>query len=695
MQNLDTFSEIDAFIEISNAIAAAQNKGELIEVLLNNFRELVPFDDILLTVFSKQKNTHREWAYHYDKRRMDYPGFDDFINSDHPVSDGILNILMNQKDPEIFDIDKLLARHDVPAYVYAYKSTGIMQLAGVIMRNGNIEIGGMFLTSESRGRLNSDHLSVIKGLSSQVCMAIANILSIEEITRHENEKSVLLNLSSVITAIRTKDQLLKVLNDQVRQLIGFEYVVMTLRNGDNETSAIYVHSFERFTSDDHFSCAVRAEAFSDFDMKFKLVKYPVVFNASSLYEEVSNHSIQSKIKMDEIAGISMFNGDEMLGGIYFLASQKGRFITANYNLIRSIGDQLTLALLNVLANERIERQIDEISSYKQQLEEENIYLQEEISSTNNYTDIVGSDASIQKIYKLISQVSGSHSTVLILGETGTGKELIARAIHNNSPRKDKVMIKVNCATLPANLIESELFGHEKGAFTGATDKRIGKFELANHSTLFLDEIGELPLDLQVKLLRALQEKEIERVGGRSTIRVDVRIIAATNRNLLKEVHLGNFRSDLYFRLNVFPITLPPLRDRKNDIPMLACHFLTKHSKNIKGIMKLTSKAVKQLSAYNWPGNIRELEHVIERSILLSSGPTIDRVYVHADEETYNETDETYIKSIDEVEREHIIAVLIKCNNKVSGIGGAAEMLRIPSTTLNSKMRRLNIKKQIG
>jgi formate hydrogenlyase transcriptional activator len=341
----------------------------------------------------------------------------------------------------------------------------------------------------------------------------------------------------------------------------------------------------------------------------------------------------------------------------------------------------------------IELQIAEISKYNQQLAGVDHYMQEEMHGTHNYDEIVGSSAIMNQIFQMVSQVSETPSTVLILGETGTGKELIARAIHNNSPRKDKVMIKVNCATLPASLIESELFGHERGAFTGATDKRIGKFELANHSTLFLDEIGELPLDLQVKLLRALQEKEIERVGGRNTIHVDVRIIAATNRNLLKEVHAGNFRSDLYFRLNVFPITLPPLRERREDIPMLACHFLAKHAKNSKGQMKLTARVMKQLVAYAWPGNIRELEHVIERSVLLTYGTTIDRVYVHTEEEEpIEEFDNDRVKTIDEVEREHIITVLNKCNNKIAGIGGAAELLKIPSTTLNSKMRRLNIKK---
>jgi formate hydrogenlyase transcriptional activator len=323
------------------------------------------------------------------------------------------------------------------------------------------------------------------------------------------------------------------------------------------------------------------------------------------------------------------------------------------------------------------------------------YLQEEIQATHHYEEIIGASHEMSKIFRLVSQVAASDSSVLILGETGTGKELIARALHNHSERKVKVMVKVNCATLPANLVESELFGHEKGSFTGAYEKKIGKFELAHNSTLFLDEVGELPLDLQVKLLRALQEKEIERVGGRVTIKTNARIIAATNCHLQKDVQAGKFRADLYFRLNVIPIYLPPLRERKEDILSLADHFLHKYArKTIGRDMHFSARAMKELLAYNWPGNVRELEHQIERSILLTNGTTIDNVFLPAESNNHALICDSYIKSIDEVEREHIVYVLRKTSGKVAGIGGAAELLRIPSTTLNSKMKRLKIQKRL-
>jgi transcriptional regulator with GAF, ATPase, and Fis domain len=295
---------------------------------------------------------------------------------------------------------------------------------------------------------------------------------------------------------------------------------------------------------------------------------------------------------------------------------------------------------------------------------------------------------------MISLVAPSNSTVLLLGETGTGKELIARAIHNSSPRKDRLMIKVNCAALPSNLIESELFGHEKGAFTGAIEQRIGKFELANKSTLFLDEIGEMPLETQVKLLRVIQERELERVGGKSTIKVDVRIIAATNRNLEEEIKAGRFRSDLYYRLNVFPISLPPLRKRVEDIEPLADFFLARYSRKTgRKINAISASVLKELKSYAWPGNVRELEHLIERSVLLSRETVLNEIqlpktYVAVNEHSFDIPN----LPLREVERNYIIETLKRCDGKIAGTGGAAEILDIPSTTLHSKLQKLGISK---
>jgi formate hydrogenlyase transcriptional activator len=316
-----------------------------------------------------------------------------------------------------------------------------------------------------------------------------------------------------------------------------------------------------------------------------------------------------------------------------------------------------------------------------------------VTSQGEESTLIGESPTIQKIFSLLDLVAPSDSTVLLLGETGTGKELIARAIHNGSPRYAKSMIKVNCAALPANLIESELFGHERGSFTGAVDRRIGKFELASGGTLLLDEVGEMPLESQVKLLRALQEREIERVGGRTTIKVDARIIAATNLNLEKEVAEGRFRSDLYYRLNIFPIRLPALRDRKEDIPLLANHFLSRFAKKAgRTIETLGDSLLRELMRYDWPGNIRELEHLMERTILLTPGTKISHIELPSTGRISCPVS-VPLKTIDENERDHILAIINYCCGRASGNGGAAEILGVPNSTLHSKMKRLGIVRQ--
>jgi len=312
----------------------------------------------------------------------------------------------------------------------------------------------------------------------------------------------------------------------------------------------------------------------------------------------------------------------------------------------------------------------------------------------DFNGMIGNSTLLQSAFTKLKLVAPDDTSVLILGESGTGKEKIAQTIHQLSPRKNKPMVTVNCAALPLTLIESELFGHEKGAFTGAADRRIGKFEQADGGSIFLDEIGELPLEAQVKLLRVLQEKEIERLGGNYTKKINVRIITATNRNLEKEVAEGRFRLDLYYRLNVFPIELPALRLRKEDIPVLTTHFIHKYGrKGSSSVTSISIAALNQLQAYDWPGNIRELEHLLERSILLTDGDTITEIELPIATSNTGAMGEnnSEVRTLEEMERAHILSVLKLCNGKIFGRGGAAEILNIPSTTLNSKIKKLGIK----
>jgi PAS domain S-box-containing protein len=329
---------------------------------------------------------------------------------------------------------------------------------------------------------------------------------------------------------------------------------------------------------------------------------------------------------------------------------------------------------------------------KARLLQQNLYLQEEIKSGHNFDEIVGQSAPLLAVLDNVRHVASTDTSVLITGETGTGKELIARALHSSSKRKDKPLIKVNCAALPTGLVESELFGHEKGAFTGAIARRVGRFELANGGTMFLDEIGDIPPEAQAKLLRVLQERQFERVGGSATIQADVRVIAATNRDLLKAVREKSFREDLYYRLNVFPISLPPLRERKEDIPLLVQFLINKFTMRIgKHVDRVSQKTMQRLTAYPWPGNVRELENVLERAVILAAGPTleIDPKFLAPSSSTSPAVEQANT-SLEAVERAHIIAVLDQTDWVIDGPKGAAKILDMHPNTLRSRLKKLGI-----
>ena len=329
---------------------------------------------------------------------------------------------------------------------------------------------------------------------------------------------------------------------------------------------------------------------------------------------------------------------------------------------------------------------------EQRLELENVGLKEVIQSDSSGDEIVAASPAMKKVLQNIQQVASTDSTVLIIGETGTGKEVIARAIHSQSSRKNKVMVKVNCAGLPAGLIESELFGHEKGSFTGALARKVGRFELANRGTIFLDEIGDLPLELQAKLLRVLQEGEFDRVGGTQTLKADVRVIAATNRDLEKAIREEKYRMDLYFRLNVFPLELPPLRERRGDIELLARRFTLKFAQKLgKRIEEISPKAMEALLAYPWPGNVRELENIIERGVILCQGSQLEAGEWLPKPLAFS-LPSSRITTLEEREREHILKALEHTGWKVSGNGGAAVLLGLKPTTLEARMKKLGIRR---
>jgi transcriptional regulator with PAS, ATPase and Fis domain len=342
------------------------------------------------------------------------------------------------------------------------------------------------------------------------------------------------------------------------------------------------------------------------------------------------------------------------------------------------------------AQENLQKTLTELARLRERLQAENLYLQEEIRGTDRFHEMVGESVALKKVFHEVEQVAPTDTNILILGETGTGKELIARAIHCRSTRRERPLVKVNCAALPSTLIESEFFGHEKGAFTGALARKIGRFELADGGTIFLDEIGDLALELQAKLLRVLQEGEFERIGSTQTLKVDTRVIAATNRKLEREVAGGTFRSDLFYRLSVFPIELPPLRARGDDIPLLVWYFIDRSARRLgKRITDVARKTMEALTAYSWPGNIRELENVIERAVILSPGPVL-RVNEPLARAGAPHRAAATSGNLQDVERAHILRVIAECGGRIKGKGNAAERLGLNPSTLRSRMKKLHV-----
>jgi transcriptional regulator with GAF, ATPase, and Fis domain len=495
--------------------------------------------------------------------------------------------------------------------------------------------------------------------------------------------------------------------------IPFDYLIMGLEN-DTGLNAFRSLSFYRVGPDEYQ--VIDSEAFLQMTgltvEKFQQVRKQVDYDQDTLYTGPKFEAVCRKNPLKGlIANTFRLQSNLMMAlrtarnGSFlfsFYSRQPNAYSSEHLQLLARLRPSLSPTIDRLLAFDHIER-------LSERLRQEVTYLQEEVKTGANFEEIIGESPQLLEVFRSIGQVAPTNYTVLVLGETGTGKELIARAVHNRSSRRDKALIKVNCAALPPQLIESELFGHEKGSFTGATEKRIGKFELAHGGTIFLDEIGELPLELQPKLLRVLQEKEIERVGGKGSIPCDVRIIAATNRNLLAEVAAGRFRADLFYRLNVFPVRLPALRERKEDLLPLAIFFLQRIAKNLgKKLTGLSEASLRQMQEYGWPGNIRELEHLLERAAIMATTPIVSLVEPlggqfptdgpqsapafsgsHFTGPAVVEPAPT-AKPLEQAERDNILAALKQSNYRIRGKGGAAELLDVKPTTLESKIARMGI-----
>lgn len=691
----------EILLSLNSDIASVRDRKDILKIIHPKLKQLFNTEDIFICVIDKLKQTLSPFLRFAGGTRLGSSEYEEIINSNFPIHDTFIAGILKSKAPVLCDLQKINSSDGSPHYLQTSEKFGLRESLSKSLYQGDELIGVLTLWSENKNSFTQQHIELIENIGDHISIVISNILAIEELKKSEKEKEILLTISKELTSVKERKDVLPILKNQFERLSFYNDIVITRVDDNKKTFSGFVVNEEdkRIEDPGYPEMKIAHHPFPDgvFELALRAEK-PVIFNVEELAKKPAPLPYIKFIYENgtvEMIGISLRDGYKEIGVLFLFSPKRISFSDLQLNLAQGIGNQLGTVVANILANEKLKEQLDEINRYKEQLEEENVYLHQQVLKDQNYSEIVGSGNEIQKVFLAISQVSFSDSTVLISGETGTGKELVARAIHNSSPRKDRLLVKVNCAVIPPTLIESELFGHEKGSFTGAMEKRIGKFELANNGTLFLDEIGEMPLELQVKLLRAIQEKEIDRIGGKASIKTNVRIIAATNRDLQKEVNEGRFRQDLYYRLNVFPIMLPALRKRKEDIPALASYFLDKFSKTTgKKITGISANAIKKMMAYDWPGNVRELEHLIERSLLTTTSKTIKEFHlpINNKPEIKPLLEDVYLKTHEENERDHIIRVLNKCNGKIYGPGGAAEVLNLRVSTLNSKINKLGIKK---
>jgi formate hydrogenlyase transcriptional activator len=521
----------------------------------------------------------------------------------------------------------------------------------------------------------------------------------EALRRSEEMNRSLLQINNAIITNLTQEALLRSISDALHRFIGFDRCAITLYQPERDTFRFL--AVEGELSSSYFQTGMevrRSETSVGWVYDHQQVRVRGNLQDSA---EFANERRLAGEGIHSICILPMALQGECVGTLSFVSRERDRYSEQDALFLREVANQVVLAIRNM-------QSYDEIANLKSRLEKENVYLREELRAEHNFEEIVGNSPALLKVLREVEQVAPTDSTVLIYGETGTGKELVARAIHSRSTRSGRALVNVNCSAISAGLVESELFGHVKGAFTGALDRRIGRFELANGGTIFLDEIGELNLETQVKLLRVLQEREFEPVGSSRTLHVEVRVIAATNRNLREAVEAGRFRADLFYRLNVFPIEIPPLRQRRSDIPKLVAFNISRLSKRFgKKIDGVSQESMEHLLNYAWPGNIRELQNVVERAVIVSGEPILrlDRDLIPMMETKAAESHGTSgpggqgiapdpaepLATLTEVERNHILAALHKTGGRIEGANGAAKILDLHPNTLRHRILKLGIR----
>jgi formate hydrogenlyase transcriptional activator len=683
-------------IRVCREIGVRSEPRELFAVLADALHEAVQYDFIGVSLRDEESDRCQSYFTGTES------GSDIVLQKEPAVEESSALCVYDKEEPVLRSIDDLEPRYGLLREIlekFCIRSICMLPLTTACRKLGTITFA-----SKQNGNYSANEVSFLVRVADLIALAFDNVLNStalrrasEELQNKNDRLQLILDATNRVVSNLEFPKLMRAISKDIRRLMRCDFASLCLPDEENKHLRHFAFDFPEARGFLHEGLAYSIEE-SASGKAFRTMKPLAVRFPSADWDDAPISKAGKREGLKSFCFLPLTGRKGALGTLNIGRRRDDAFGEGDIAFLTQIANQISLALENALAYQ-------EIRKLKDQLSHEKLYLEDEIRTELNFAEIVGSSAALRRVLKAVATVAPTDSTVLIYGETGTGKELIARAIHDWSARPSKPFVKLNCAAIPTGLLESELFGHEKGAFTGAIAQRIGRFEVANGGTIFLDEIGEIPLELQTKLLRVLQEREFERLGSSRTLRTDARLIAATNRDLEAMVSQQKFRSDLFFRLNVFPVHVPPLRERQEDIPLLVRHFTQEFSKRMNKVIDTISSADSDaLCRYHWPGNIRELQNVIERAVIISPGPVLsvdvtDLKFLKTGSQSENSVSPKPANNalhgiLAETERRHVLDALEQCNWVVAGPRGAAALLGMKRSTLQKRIHKLAISRQL-
>jgi formate hydrogenlyase transcriptional activator len=666
----------EAVLTLSQSIAGRMDLDALLSGVAESLGRIVHFDYLGLILHDPIADVMHGYI-------LNAPGNPATTRLDMPVDQDPAGWVWRNQQPLV--ISSLQSETRWPEFVRRSRDVGNTALVLVPLTSGDHRLGAFGFSSAATYEPGPEELAFLQRVASEFAVAVESFLARRQAVRERDRLQTLFDITNALVSKLPPEELFSAISAQLSKILQHDHAVLTLRN--EETSVLEVYALH--STDAKLLEAVKGP-FNPVGMPAAEVLAtgrPVVARDIDVDRYPNpNFRLFVELGLKSICSVPLITRDRILGTLALSRMTDEPWKPEDVEFLMQVASQIAIAVENSLSYR-------ELTEMKERLATEKLYLEDEIRLDQNMGNMIGEGPAFQSILKGVQIVSPTDSTVLILGETGTGKELVARAIHELSSRRKGSFVKVNCAAIPASLLESELFGHEKGSFTGAVAQKIGRFELAHRGTLFLDEIGEMPLELQPKLLRAIQDQEFERVGGNRTIRTDVRFVAATNRNLKAMVDENKFRADLYYRLHVFPLNVPPLRERREDIVRLTRYFVQKHAQRMgRKIETIPTSALDALTRYDWPGNIRELQNVLERSVILTNGSTLQLAMPEFSGNSASLQGRNS-ESSQTAERERITKALEEAKGQVGGPNGAAARLGLKRTTLQARMQKYNISRR--